>query len=89
MANVISIHRITLNDPEADMIFTGQFDPDGSAIVRKATIEVLPEQRFELEDEAELKRLLDMGAVRYPTAGENALHEAGIDSETDDWRKSA
>jgi hypothetical protein len=75
MATVITIHKITTSDPNAELIHTGRFDREGNAILKRTAKSIRSGEFFELDDPADLARLLEMGAVRYPTDEELALRE--------------
>lgn len=72
---VIAIHAIGVSDPGADIRHTGAYDADGNAIMRKSTLTIKPGEFFDMPDAGELMRLLEMGAVRYPTEIEMTIRE--------------
>jgi hypothetical protein len=75
MATVIALHRVTMSDPNADMIFTGAYDTAGNPILKKANRSILSGELFEVADPIELARLIEAGAVRYPSQSELQMQE--------------
>lgn len=76
-----SLHRLGVTDPDVEMVATGQWAEDGTAIMKRAvkTIDagtLFPASLLE-GGPAEIRRLIDLGAIRYPDATELALFERG------------
>lgn len=74
-----AIHRLGVSDPDVELIATGDWNPDGSPIMRKAVTTIsagtiFPASRLE-GGTAEVQRLIDLGAIRYPDAIEMAIFE--------------
>ncbi len=62
MIELVAVHAIIMSDPKVGMEVIG-FDKNGDAIVRKHSIRVEPGSKFVLEDEAEVARLIALGAA--------------------------
>ncbi|KXU30935.1 hypothetical protein A0J57_14030 [Sphingobium sp. 22B] len=74
-----AIHRLGVSDPDVELVATGDWNPDGSPIMKKATKSILAGSLFPASllegGAAEVQRLIDLGAIRYPDAAELALFE--------------
>ena len=75
MTKVYALYRITTGDVENEMIATG-FDDLGRPIVKRSQLSHLPGDIFEMRDPIELRRLLEMRAIRHLTQEELDLIEA-------------
>lgn len=61
---VIAIHRLTVSVPGADMIHTGRYNDEGEPILKKPSVAVMPGETWDCDDPAEVRYLLDTGAVK-------------------------
>lgn len=76
---LFAIHRLGVSDPDVELVATGDWNPDGSPIMRKAVKSIPAGTLFPaslLEGGAtEVQRLIELGAIRHPSATETALFE--------------
>jgi hypothetical protein len=74
-----AIHRLGVSDPNVEMVTTGEWNSDGSLVMKKAIKRIDAGTLFPASllegGPAEIRRLIDLGAVRYPDATELALFE--------------
>jgi hypothetical protein len=75
---VIAVAKITIGDPSKDLMHVGGYDEIGNAILKKAVLIIEPDGFFEFADAKERARLLEMGAIRYPTETELMLYDKGV-----------
>ena len=74
----VAVHKLGVADPDVEMIATGVWNPDGSPVMKKAGKSILAGTIFPatlLQGDAEVQRLLDLGAIRPLDATEAALLE--------------
>ena len=76
---LFAIHKLGVSDPDDDLDATGHWNADGSPIMKKAVKSIpagslFPSSLIEGGD-AEIQRLLKMGAVRHPDDVETAIFE--------------
>ena len=78
-AMLYAIHRLGVSDPDVEMVATGHWNPDGTPIMKRAIKRIDAGTLFLaslLEGvPAEIRRLIDLGAIRFPDATELALLE--------------
>lgn len=74
-----AVHRLGVTDPDVEMVATGQWGEDGSAIMKRSIKTINAGTLFPASllegGPAEIRRLIDLGAIRYPDATELALFE--------------
>jgi len=74
-----AIHKLGVPHPDVELIATGTWNPDGTPVMRKAGMSIMAGTIFPANllqgGDAEVQRLLDMGAIRHLTDTEAALFE--------------
>jgi len=74
-----AIHKIGVADPDCELVATGAWNPDGTPVMKKAGKSILAGSIFPASllqgGDAEVQRLLEMGAIRHLTETESALFE--------------
>ena len=72
-------HKIGVPHPDIELIATGTWNPDGTPIMRKAGMSIMAGTIFPVTllqgGDAEVERLLEMGAIRHLTETEAVLFE--------------
>ncbi|HKR16619.1 hypothetical protein [Rhizorhapis sp.] len=76
---LFAVHRLGVSDPDVEMVATGEWNADGSPVMKKSTKRIDAGTLFPASllegGPAEIRRLIDLGAIRYPDATELALFE--------------
>lgn len=74
-----AVHRLGVSDPHVEMVATGEWNADGSPVMKKSVKRIDAGTLFPaalLEGgAAEVQRLIGLGAVRYPDAIEISQFE--------------
>ncbi|SLJ88360.1 hypothetical protein [Novosphingobium mathurense] len=66
--SVVAQHKIITSDPDAPVVFSGQYTKQGEPILRKQVIEIEPRTLFEMDDtDPDFNRLIESEAIRLAT----------------------